>query len=347
MAALSADLLGALGDPTGQFCLYKSVPSMLISALFIVTCTTCVCACFTVIACVQIIIFQSQRAIFSRSMVHRVQVAATQSFIKQATRNGRMPTRSETTKSVNVTWRVVRMTQLLIYGDRSAIWDVTAQGHSRKSAASLKKEANDRNMAIGGFTIYMGLAIALTCFFASTIIVILIFVSPLASWRRLDESAYPANNTLPDATQEYIVQMRDGRAKTRCLDPYDPADESSMLLFSWVISTVSTSIFITNVVIGVRTAARVSRCYKLEALLSLPDEEEHKHEPDEDFEAAEEHQVGQLENAAGRHRFKRENRVMSRDSTSPSPRVTSQESFLFRSATPREDGNGGQSPLSA
>ena len=96
MASLSADMLGYLGDSTGHFCVYKSLGSTILGALFIFLTTTCICACFTVIACVQIIIFQSQRAIFSRSMTHRV------------ARSGR---------HINLTSRVVRMTQLLIYGD--------------------------------------------------------------------------------------------------------------------------------------------------------------------------------------------------------------------------------------
>lgn len=296
MAALSADLLGALGDPTGQFCLYKSIGSMVVAGLFIVTCTTCVCACFTVIACVQIIIFQSQRAIFSRSMVARVKVAASQST--------RQLTRAASTKSVNVTWRVVRMTQLLIYGDRTALWDASHPSDSfkKKTKAQLRKEINDRSTAIGGFTIYMGLGIALACFFASTIIVILIFVSPLASWRTLDTDASSFNNT-NFLRQDHVFETSDNRIKTRCLDPYDPADERHMLILSSIISIASTIIFCTNVVIGVRTALACSRCFELESLLSLQDEEQDVDETTverQQFEDEIEHLEGQLDVVADR-----------------------------------------------
>lgn len=52
MASLSADLLNELGDDTGSFCVYKSLAATILSALFIILTTTCICACFTIIACV-------------------------------------------------------------------------------------------------------------------------------------------------------------------------------------------------------------------------------------------------------------------------------------------------------
>ena len=97
MASLAADFLRELGDSSGQFCLYKSPASIVVggkwpgiraplhvasswqgaqpdpsadfsrwtlcafaAAIFIFLTTCCICTCFTIITCTQIIIFASQ-----------------------------------------------------------------------------------------------------------------------------------------------------------------------------------------------------------------------------------------------------------------------------------------------
>ena len=216
MAALSAELLVALGDDTGQFCLYKSVTASVLSGLFLFLDTTCICVCFTIIASVQIIIYQSQRAIFSRSMVHKVE-----SFIDR-----KHPRRE--VRRVNLTPRVVRMTQLLMYGDRSANWD---------SSSAKRKEAETPSASrgftvVGGFSIYIGMGCALGCFFFSTVILIWIFLSPLAMWRHLPANSEAAARTgvvalgTGNASNPSLVRTYGGgHWKTQCLDPHDESDE--------------------------------------------------------------------------------------------------------------------------
>jgi hypothetical protein len=260
MASLSADLLRELGDDTGQFCVYKSLPSTLLSGLFILLTTTCICACFTIIACTQIIIFQSQRAIFSRRMVHKVERAITR---RGAGNGGRQ---------INLTSRVVRMTQLLMYGDRSGNWDGLHAGWEGREAG---KGRGGRNAF--GFTIYVGLAIALTCFFLSTVILIWVFLSPLSRWRELPRA--PTNGGVVrdglgmNVTNPSLVTTHEGVWKTRCLDPYNDADEARKEIIGSVLSSVSTLVFLVNVAIGWRSALGTIRRYSLEALLALPDDD--------------------------------------------------------------------------
>ena len=184
MASLSADLLGALGDSRSQFCVYKSVASTVLSALFIILTTTTICACFTIIACVQIIVFQSQRAIFSRAMVHKVTSSEhpAPSRRRPSPQQQLPPTASSRPRKVNLTSRVVRMTQLVVYGDRSAHWD----SHARPSA---KREGG--RLAFGGFTIYIGLCVALSCFFLSTVILTWLFISPVSGKSHAQPSPQP------------------------------------------------------------------------------------------------------------------------------------------------------------
>ena len=278
MASLSADLLGALGDDASLFCIYKSIPSAILSGAFVILTTTCICACFTIIACVQIIIFQSQRAIFSRSMTHRVDDAF-----------------SSRGKRINLTSLVVRMTQLLIYGDRSALWDkrraepgdatrpaglgripslrslhapsARRKGRGPWSAGSQRREA----LAVEGFTIYIGLSVALSCFFFSTLILIWIFLSPLASWRYLT----PSNASLVGrAAVDGLVQTSDGRWKTRCLDPTNDDDAAYMVLIGTIVSVLSTLVFLANIITGYRVAVHTMRRYSLPSLLALAEEDE-------------------------------------------------------------------------
>jgi len=353
MASLSADLLGAMGDDGSLFCMYKSPGSALLSGSFVILSMSCICACFTIIACIQIIIFQSQRAIFSRSMTHAIDSAAG--------------------KRVNLTSRVVRMTQTLMYGDSESLSSKSASsdappsttadrmermrragddtddleigsfghgsgnhsGHggrrfSRASFAQLpsrlssvlgggvagakdrfsqaanlshkqlilqqrlrhklqrqatrreiREEKAKESVAIGGFTIYVGLGIALSCFFISTVLLIWIFLSPLASWRHVGVGAnFTGSLTSVDGTgsegtgSSALILTRDGKWKTRCLDPVNDADAEYMQIIGTLISTLSTSVFLFNVFTGYRLARRTMVCYTLPALLSLPDEDD-------------------------------------------------------------------------
>jgi len=272
MAALSADLLGAMGDDFSLFCIYKSVASAILSGAFIMLTMTCICACFTIIACVQIIIFQSQRALFSRTMTHRLDDVAG--------------------KHINLTARVVRMTQLLIYGDRAALWDDASgarRGNSERKPRSVRQQQRaqkrlerqatrrakaSQTLAIGGFTIYIGLAVALSCFFLSTIILIWIFLSPLASWRNV--SVDHSHNASLYAARENsrLVESTRGQWKTRCLDPENDDDAQYMVYVGTAISSASTLVFIGNVLLGYRVASRTMSRYTLPALLALGDDDE-------------------------------------------------------------------------
>ena len=280
MAALSADLLTQLGDDTGQFCLYKSPTATILSGLFILLTTTCICSCFTIIACVQIIIFQSQRAIFSRSMVHRC------GLMIERTRPRRQ------VKRVNLTPRVVRMTQLLMYGDRSANWsdrsDHQAGAADRVPSASSRSESalstpRRAGFALGGFSIYLGMAVALSTFFASVVILIWLFLSPLADWRHMPTTSTAAvRNGLvntgglgaaANSSNPALVQSYGGQWKARCLDPYDDADAQHRATTGIVLSTVCSVVFALNVLLGWRIGHAAIERYSLASLLELPEEE--------------------------------------------------------------------------
>ena len=282
MASLSADLLTELGNDTGIFCVYKSVAATLLSSLFIILTTTCICACFTIIACVQIIIFQSQRAIFSRAMIHRVQK-------ENATRR-----RGHQMRRVNLTERVVRMTQLLMYGDAKASFDRDKGSQkdlmayaTRSSRGSGGSKQDDERLAFGGFTIYIGLGIALACFFCSTVILVWIFLSPLARWRQYEPGASDgvtaaamqgggssSGGVNASSTNPHLVRTYNGMVKSRCLDPYNDGDESLKDVTGMIISLVVTFIFASNVFVGWRVASRTVHRYDLESLLELPDTED-------------------------------------------------------------------------
>ena len=258
MAALSADLLVEFGSDQSQFCLYKSLTHTFLAGLFIVLDTTCICVCFTVIAAVQIIIFQSQRAIFSRSMVHKVE------GIIERTRR-RRPTRR-----INLTPRVVRMTQLLMYGDKSTDW------HSDPARGGKQRSS----LPLGGLSIYVGLGVAMVCFFFSTVLLIWIFLSPLAGWKQLPESSTAsANNGMvpmadgTNATNGELVHTYEGQWKTKCLDPHDEADQRWRVLMGSIISGIATFVFVANVIFGYWLGVLTMRRYSLESLLELPEEE--------------------------------------------------------------------------
>ena len=201
MASLSADLLGAIGDDAGQYCLYKSAATAVLSSLFVITTmserrgtrapalinsppvpspvgrladSSCPTPCSlrlhllhdhsvrpdhhfpgepsirkrptqapasqafhqphrrSISRLIDLMTpigppeyrlwWQSQRAIFSRAMTKQVHIAA-----KGPIRNsveGKTHKASRKHKSVNLTYRVVRMTQLLMYGDSGALWDM-------------------------------------------------------------------------------------------------------------------------------------------------------------------------------------------------------------------------------
>ena len=260
MAALSAELLVALGDDTGQFCLFKSVTASVLSGLFLFLDTTCICVCFTIIASVQIIIYQSQRAIFSRSMVHKVET-----FIER-TRKRR------DVRRVNLTPRVVRMTQLLMYGDRSANWD----NAKRKEVDAAPKTFS----VVGGFSIYIGMGIALGCFFLSTVILIWIFLSPLAMWRHLPadseaaiRSGIIASGTGNVSNPSLVRTYGGGQYKAQCLDPHSESDEQRRELVGLVLCSVSTLVFLINVLVGFKIGRQTMERYSLDSLLMLPEEE--------------------------------------------------------------------------
>jgi len=274
MASLSADLLVAISDSTSQFCMYKSTLSLVLSSLCIVACTACISACFSVIACVQIIIFESQRAIFSTNMQCSVQAEVTRR------NSGGVWQRGQHTRSVNLTNRVVRMTQLLLYGDSSSLARSEAAIPSRRASTRRRTVTRTANrVASGGFTIYLGFAIALSCFFASTILLLLLFLSPLAEWRTVGDprgvpGAAGANGSQTEELGEHLVQTYSGLVKTRCLDPANAEDAAHMTRAMYVVSLMCTFTFVCSIVVGVRTAQGVLQRYTLESLLALPDLDE-------------------------------------------------------------------------
>ena len=262
MAALSADLLVEFGSEESQFCLYKSVPSTVLATIFITLDTTCICVCFTVIAAVQIIIFQSQRAIFSRSMVHKVE------SIIERTRPRRHVRR------VNLTPRVVRMTQLLMYGDRSSNWEKGGK------AASKSGRSGFSGLPLGGMSIYVGMGVALTCFFFATIILIWIFLSPLAAWRHMPSGsrATALDGLVPsgggaNSTNSHLIRTHGGAWRARCLDPHDDRDQHTRFWMGSLLSGVTTLVFLANVVFGYWLGRATMKRYSLGSLLELPDEE--------------------------------------------------------------------------
>ena len=218
------------------------------------------------IAAVQIIIFQSQRAIFSRSMVHKVE------SIIERTRPRRQ------TRRINLTPRVVRMTQLLMYGDKSTDWG-DDRGATRRAGAGRAKQPRS-SLPLGGLSIYVGLGVAMVCFFFSTVLLIWIFLSPLAAWRHLPATgmANDRNGMVPtgggaNTTNSELVRTYEGQWKTKCLDPHDEADERWRVLMGSIISGLATLVFVVNVVFGYWLGVLTIRRYSLEALLELPEEE--------------------------------------------------------------------------
>ena len=99
--------------------MFSTPGAIIMTTLFILLNTTCICMCFTIIACVQILTFKSQRAIFNQSMIHRVERrvirAATSANLLDAARKETPGARQSA--RINLTERVVRMTQRAIYGD--------------------------------------------------------------------------------------------------------------------------------------------------------------------------------------------------------------------------------------
>lgn len=303
MGALSADLLSAMGDDSSLFCIYKSPGAAVLSGVFILCTITCICACFTIIACVQIIIFQSECALFSRSMSHAMNEVAG--------------------KRVNLTQQVVRMTQLLMYGDGdrssgvSSLNTSPSSGPSGPSAPStmrwfgrksiistsfnagsvdadtglsLPPEARKRlemwarkrleqqvaqperaknqksNGLSFGFTIYMGLAVALSSFFVSVVVLVWIFLGPLVAWHHVSV----ANASLTSADENpFLMQTQDGKWKTRCLDPTNNEDVAYMQMVGTAISSCSTVVFIIYAFIGSRLARQTHHRYSLSSLLAL------------------------------------------------------------------------------
>ena len=289
MAALSTDLLSAIGDDSGSFCIYKSWASAFLGGLFIILTTTCVCACFTVIACVQIIIFQSQRAIFSRKMFHKQAAARADPSRSDLTRahyssashqpsEGRLTNQRHLQsghhlhKKVNLTSRIVQMTQLLMYGGDDGDDD---------DAADVGWWQAVRALRFGSFTIYRGLAVALSCFFLSTVILVWLFIGPLARWKQLDA---PPNAGLVDvpaaggasvqAPNPDILQSVGGQWKGRCLNPYNDDDETLMIAIGSTISGLNTLIFLACIVYGFKLSRQMMSKYKTEALLALPEDED-------------------------------------------------------------------------
>ena len=148
-------------------------------------------------------------------------------------------------RQINLTNRVVRMTQLLMYGDRSGNWDGQ---HGQEQAKKGLKSRFSWASGFGGFTIYIGLFVALTCFFLSTIILIWVFLSPLNRWRNIEPpptnqhsglgpgivaSALGSNETNP-----HLISTHAGQWKTRCLDPYNDDDEQRKEWTGSVLSSV-------------------------------------------------------------------------------------------------------------
>lgn len=300
MGALSADLLSAMGDDSSLFCIYKSPGAAVLSGVFILCTITCICACFTIIACVQIIIFQSECALFSRSMSHAMNEVAG--------------------KRVNLTQQVVRMTQLLMYGDGDRSSEVSTLKPSPSSGPSapsnmrwfgrktvistsfnagsvdadtglsLPPEARRRlelwarkrleqqvaqperaknrksNGLSFGFTIYMGLAVALSSFFVSVVVLVWIFLGPLVAWHHVSV----ANASLSGADENpFLMQTQDGEWKTRCLDPTNNDDVAYMQMVGTAISSCSTAVFIIYAIIGSRLARQTHHRYSLSSLLAL------------------------------------------------------------------------------
>jgi len=300
MGALSADLLSAMGDDSSLFCIYKSPGAAVLSGVFILCTITCICACFTIIACVQIIIFQSECALFSRSMSHAMNEVAG--------------------KRVNLTQQVVRMTQLLMYGDGDRSAEVSTLKPSPSSGPSapsnmrwfgrktvistsfnagsvdadtglsLPPEARRRlelwarkrleqqvaqperaknrksNGLSFGFTIYMGLAVALSSFFVSVVVLVWIFLGPLVAWHHVSV----ANASLSGANENpFLMQTQDGEWKTRCLDPTNNDDVAYMQMVGTAISSCSTAVFIIYAIIGSRLARQTHHRYSLSSLLAL------------------------------------------------------------------------------
>jgi hypothetical protein len=300
MGALSADLLSAMGDDSSLFCIYKSPGAAVLSGVFILCTITCICACFTIIACVQIIIFQSECALFSRSMSHAMNEVAG--------------------KRVNLTQQVVRMTQLLMYGDGDRSAEVSTLKPSPSSGPSapsnmrwfgrktvistsfnagsvdadtglsLPPEVRRRlelwarkrleqqvaqperaknrksNVLSFGFTIYMGLAVALSSFFVSVVVLVWIFLGPLVAWHHVSV----ANASLSGANENpFLMQTQDGEWKTRCLDPTNNDDVAYMQMVGTAISSCSTAVFIIYAIIGSRLARQTHHRYSLSSLLAL------------------------------------------------------------------------------
>jgi hypothetical protein len=300
MGSLSTDQLSAMGDDSSLFCIYKSPGAAVLSGVFILCTITCICACFTIIACVQIIIFQSECALFSRSMSHAMNEVAG--------------------KRVNLTQQVVRMTQLLMYGDGDRSSEVSTLKPSPSSGPSapsnmrwfgrktvistsfnagsvdadtglsLPPEARRRlelwarkrleqqvaqperaknrksNGLSFGFTIYMGLAVALSSFFVSVVVLVWIFLGPLVAWHHVSV----ANASLSGADENpFLMQTQDGEWKTRCLDPTNNDDVAYMQMVGTAISSCSTAVFIIYAIIGSRLARQTHHRYSLSSLLAL------------------------------------------------------------------------------
>ena len=144
-------------------------------------------------------------------------------------------------------------------------------------STSERRRARSR-VAVGGFTIYFGLAVALAAFFLSTILLVWMFIGPLADWRELKNPAnggqvYDAQSNT-SRTNPFLVQTANGKWKTKCLDPYDDNDQQRVQSIGTTLSALNTLIFIANVVWGIFLARWATRCYTTQALLDLPEEEE-------------------------------------------------------------------------
>lgn len=116
------------------------------------------------------------------------------------------------------------------------------------------------------------------------------FLGPLATWRQVDETSYATsadgNGTLSSVSgNAALVHTDGGRLRTKCLDPRSEADTRTFELIGSLLCSISTLVFIANVVIGWRIALATMRRYTLQSLLSLPDDEDEDEEGDEqDFE---------------------------------------------------------------